>query len=395
VLSTLTAVTPGTFSDPLCVLPGTPAKALAGCKSQASAYPFPATIPPLPNTPFGLNTFVLSWDPVNKYQVPTVNTWNLTIEREIGWGVLARAAYVGSHSSHLMETLNLNPNPVGGGTPRLNAIAGSSLFSTVQQDLQDINATYHSLQLSAEKRMTRGFTILTNYTFSKSIDDLPVQAGVTGFDTSSAKPWDDPTRHAFDRGPSEFDRTHRFVASFVWEIPVPGAMNGWMRALLADWQLSGLVQAQTGRPLTVLQGREISGTGIGKDRGTFTGIDPYSGGACAASGVTSPCKDWITPAAFKIATDPTIKNTFGTVGKGSLRYPGFYSWDMGFAKNFVITERLKLQFRAEFFNIFNRVNFLSSEDVVNSFSSLSTRTFGGLTVGGDPRIGQMALKLSF
>src|SRR4029453_8720936 len=113
-----------------------------------------------------------------------------------------------------METLNLNPAPVGGaGGPRLNAIAGSSLFSTVQQDLQDINSSYHSLQLSAEKRMSKGFTILTNYTYSKSIDDLPVGAGVTGFDTSSALPWDAPGRHQFDRGPSGFAHPHRFRAS--------------------------------------------------------------------------------------------------------------------------------------------------------------------------------------
>jgi len=242
--------------------------------------------------------------------------------------------------------------------------------------------------------MSRGFTILTNYTYSKSIDDLPVQAGVTGFDTSSALPWDADGRHQFDRGPSEFDHTHRFVASFVWELPALSS-SGWMHAIFGNWQVSGLVQAQTGRPVTVLQGSNISGTGIGKDRGTFTGSDPYAGGACAASGTTAPCSDWISPAAFKLASDPTIKNTFGTVGKGSLRFPGLYTWDMGFSKTFGITERLKLQFRAEFFDIFNRVNYLSDEGTVNSFSSLTTRTFGGLTAGGDPRIGQMALKLNF
>jgi hypothetical protein len=96
---------------------------------------------------------VLSWDPVNKYQPPTVYNWNLSIERQLPESVLVRAAYVGSHSSHLTETLNLNPRPVGttSATPtRLNAIAGSPLFSTVQQDSQDINANYNSMQLSAE-----------------------------------------------------------------------------------------------------------------------------------------------------------------------------------------------------------------------------------------------------
>ena len=126
VLSTLTTVTPGTFTDPLCVLPGTPAKALSGCKSQASAYPFPATIPP-PSNAFGLNTFVLSWDPVSKYQVPTLNTWNLTIEREIGYGVLARCIRRVSRKPPHGDAQS-QPGAVGGaGGPRLNAIAGSSL----------------------------------------------------------------------------------------------------------------------------------------------------------------------------------------------------------------------------------------------------------------------------
>src|SRR5262249_14007605 len=157
---------------------------LSGCSSQAAAYPFPGAFPPPKNAPFGLNTFVLSWDPINKYQVPTLYNWNLAIERQLPSNVLVRAAYVGSRGIHLSETLNLNPAPVGGaGGPRLNAIAGFSAFSTVQQDAQDINSIYHSLQLSVEKRLSHGLTVLANYTWSKSLDDLPPGAGVTGFDT--------------------------------------------------------------------------------------------------------------------------------------------------------------------------------------------------------------------
>jgi len=398
VLSTLTTVKPGTFSDPLCAQAGTPGKSIGGCTSQASAYPFPATFPPAKNTPFGFNTFVLTWDPVNKYQVPTLFNWNLTVERQLPSNVVVRAAYVGSRGTHLGETLNLNPAAVGGaGGPRLNAIAGFSAFSTVQEDLQDINSSYHALQASVEKRLSHGLTILANYTWSKSMDDLPPGAGVLGFDTSSARPWDDPLRHQFDWGPSEFDHTHRFVASYVWQLARLTDANRLVRGAFGDWQLSGEMQAQTGRPLTVTQGSNISGTGIGQDRATVTGVDPYSGGACKAAGATSiPCQDWINPAAFKLAADPTIKNTFGNVGKGSLRYPGLYSWDMGLSKNFSFTERWKLQFRAEFFNVFNRVNFLSDEGTVNGFSRLSNaKSFGALQTAGDPRIGQLALKLIF
>src|SRR5207244_2471376 len=138
------------------------------------------------------------------------------------------------------ETINLNPAPVGGGNRRLNAIAGSALFSDIQQDLQDINSSYHSLQLSGERRLSGGLTILGSYTWSKSIDDLPPGAGVTGFDTYSARPWDDPLRHQFDRGPSEFDHTHRFTGSYVWQLPKLGASNRLVRGFVGAWQLSGV-----------------------------------------------------------------------------------------------------------------------------------------------------------
>jgi hypothetical protein len=387
ILSTLTgAVKPGSFSDPLCTKAAT--QAALGCASQSGVYPFPATFPPPKNTQFTLNQLILSWDPNNKYQVPTIYNWNLALERQLPHNVLARVAYVGSHSSHLTETLNQDPAPVGGGNRRLNAIAGSPLFSDIQIDVQDINSSYNSLQLSAERRLSGGLTILGSYTWSKSIDDLPPAAGVTGFDSYSARPWDDPLRHDFDRGPSEFDHTHRFVVSYVWQLPKLANSNGFVRHALGDWQLSGLVSAQTGRPFTVLSGVNNSGTGIGQDRANLVG-DPYGAGACA--GNTKPCVDWLNLNSF--VSNPA--GTFGNLGKGALRYPGAFTWDMGFTKNFAFTERFKLQFRAEFFNIFNRVNFDENQSTGN-FSKLSSKgNFGALQQAGDPRIGQLALKLFF
>lgn len=398
-------VNPGTFADPLCTLAAT--QALQTCTSQASTYPFPFTYPPAQNIQFGLGTFVLSWDPVNKYQPPTVYNWNLAVERQLPANVLARVAYVGSHSSHLTETLDLNRKPVGSvaATPtRLNAIAGSALFSTVQQDLQDINANYNSLQLSAEKRMSRGLTILANYTWSRSLDDLPPGAGVTGFDTSSALPWDDPNRHRFDYGPSEFDHKHRLALSYVWQLPTLKSQNAFVQNVLGGWQITGLMQAQTGRPLTVRQGFDISGTTIGQDRGTFSGANPYSSGACA--GIPF-CQVWLNSGAFlptmvpnpaNAATNivnPLLKNTFGNVGKGSLRFPGTYNWDMGISKTFAITEGFKVQLRGEYFNIFNHVNFLGDETTVNNMSNVGNGNFATLRTAMDPRIGQIALKLIF
>ena len=327
-------------------------------------------------------------------------------------GILARVAYVGSRGTHLTETLNLDPAPfdAGGkkGTLRLNTIVASlgitpsNLFSQVQQDSQDINSNYHSLQVSAEKRMTHSLTILGNYTWSKSIDDLPAGEGVTGFDTAfSARPWDDPLRHQFDRGPSDFDHTHRFVSSFVWELPGFSGSKSFLHHAFGGWQYSGLVAAQTGRPFTVLQGAELSGTGLGQDRGTLVaGVSPYGTTQC---GTTSNCVGWLNKAAF--ATTAASVGTYGASGKNTFRMPGKYNWDMGLSKSFIFTERWKLQFRAEFFNVFNRVNFFDeevpsgagSQPSITNFQKLSAGAFGTFRAGqaGDPRIGQLALKLFF
>jgi hypothetical protein len=161
-----------------------------------------------------------------------------------------------------------------------------------------------------------------------------------------------------------------------------------VRGFLGDWQVSGLVSAQTGRPITVLSGVNNSGTGIGQDRANIVGV-AYGSGACAGS--TKACKDWLNLASF--VNNPA--GTFGNLGKGSLRFPGAFNWDMAFTKNFSFNERFKLQFRAEFFNIFNRVNF-DETIATGNFAKLSSKgNFGALNQAGDPRIGQLALKLFF
>src|SRR5207245_2754138 len=136
--------------------------------------------------------------------------------------------------------------------------------------------------------MTHGVTILANYTWSKSIDDLPPGGGVTdiGADSVSARPWDDPLRHQFDRGPSDFDRKHNFAASFIWQLPRLSKLNILARSILGHWQLGGIVSARTGRPLTIVSGTNRSGTGIGQDRAKLAGA-ALGPGSCAAAGITT------------------------------------------------------------------------------------------------------------
>jgi hypothetical protein len=163
-----------------------------------------------------------------------------------------------------------------------------------------------------------------------------------------------------------------------------------------------VVSAQTGRPFTALQGDEVSGTGIGQDRATLiAGADPYAPGACAAAGINTgsnpkPCVDWLNRASFASKAQAIgTTGTFGNTGKNGFRLPGAYTWDMNTTKSFVFTERWRLEFRAEFFNVFNRANFMDDTASLSNFQKVKASAFGAIQQAADPRIGQLALKLYF
>ncbi len=432
------ASTAGSFSDPLCTLPSTQA-ALNCTGAQAASYPkFPSPFPAPNNFAYSppFNQIAVTYDPSGTYHVPTVYEWNLTVERELSSSILLRVAYVGSRSLRILETQDYNAGACCTTTGKANTGAANLLvaaasggafktntFSTVQADITDINANYHSLQVSGEKRMSHGLTVLANYTYSKSMDDLPFGEGVAGFDTGySALPLSNPNRHRFDYGPSSFDHTHVFSGSYVWQLPSLSQANRVVRHVLGDWQVGGIVSASTGRPITVLQGTEISGTGLGNDRGTYctgkgaagdacqAGITAYGNNSCA--GVTATCVSWLNAAAFEPTkvggtNNATIFGTFGDIGKNALRLPGTFNWDMQLSKYINFTERWKLQLRAEYFNIFNHPNFapestsagtVNGTDQISAFDKLNgNSTFGTFRAGqaGDPRVAQLAVKLFF
>src|SRR6267143_314718 len=446
--------TAGSFSDPLCTQAATQA-ALNCSGAQATSYPtFPSPFPAPTNFPYSppFNQIAVTYDPSGVYHVPTVYEWNLTVERQLSAGFLLRAAYVGSQSLHILETQYYNAGApcdptipgncngkanvgranlavceaTGGtvvschGNPNTSgALFKPNTFSTtVQADINDINASYHSLQTSVEKRMSHGLTILANYTYSKSLDDLPFGEGVSGFDTGySTLPFNDPNRHKMDYGPSSFDHTHVFTGSYVCHSPRVKSSGAFLRYLLDDYEIGGIVSAAGGRPIAVLQGTELSSTGIGQDRGTFiSGIDPYSSNSCA--GVTAKCVSWLTPAAFM--TTAALKTncgatftphcalpTFGNVAKNALRLPRTSNWDVQVSTYFNFSERWKLQIRAEYFNVLNHPNFapeststgpVNGTDQISAFDKINgNAAFGTFRAGqvGDPRVAQLAAKVLF
>jgi hypothetical protein len=334
--------------------------------------------------PVGISTFD------ERLEAPLTYNWNLAFEREIFPEWLARLAYVGSSSLYGRDTKQLNPavyipgSSLGTDARRLFA---ADAIGGIDYATQDRRAHYHSMQLSLVKRFSRGFTVNANYTWSKSMDNRG----------DYVAPWYWPNGDAFQKGPSEFDHKHRLVLSWVYDLPKMSSGNGFVKTIVNGWQWSGIGQYQTGSPFTVKSGADNSRTGLGNDRAVLTGVSLTP---VALAGLAADDKrNWFNPAAF----GRNDLGTFGTLGRNTYYGPQLFSWDMGMFKEFRVKERFQAQFRAEFFNIFNQVNFDnpggSGGNSVSTNLSVGQGGFGVLTRtlpgGGDPRIIQFGLKLAF
>jgi hypothetical protein len=312
----------------------------------------------------------------DEYKVPLTYNFNLTFEREVVTGLMARAAYVGSRNRNGRTDWQLNyadkniPGATTGNTDARRLYAADGL-GDVSMQVQTRESNYNSMQLTLSKRYSHGYTVTSNYTLSKVEGDFGDQVIPYTMNQDRSILW----------GPLDQDHRHRFTTS--WVVDLPGAnMEGPMKWVIGGWQWTGVMQFQTGRPFNITSGQDNSLDGIGNDRAKLTGVStaPPDGAAQTV---------WFNPAAFA----RNDLGTFGDVPKGFLYGPSLHSWDMGLFKNFRFTNDMGVQFRAEFFNIFNQVNF----DIPNT--NVSGAGFGSIQrtdLGfGDPRIIQFGLKFVF
>ncbi len=355
--------------------------------------PFPAPTVPSATTTFPNPTQAITFDPSNNYRIPVTYAFNVTVEQQLAPSLVSRLAYVGSHSSHLFVALEENPAVyTPGSTASTDARRNFQGLSTISEASMSANTGYNSLQATLEKRFSRGFSILANYTWSKSLDTLPAGAKVTGPSSGSSYAMPlytanltyNPNYKSLDTGPSDFDHRQRFVVSYIWRLPSTGHFGGPAgRLALNGWQMNGVVQAQTGDSLTIMAGKDQSMTGIGHDHVVWNGTNPYGAGACAAG--NSKCVNYFNPSVFAL---PAV-GSFGNTTKGEFTGPKYVNWDASLFRDFKLHEEVRMQFRAEYFNLLNHTN-LSDPSVSQSGSG-----FGSITAANDPRIGQLALKLLF
>ncbi len=342
--------------------------------------------------------------PGKSWITPSTYDWNLTIEHQLRSDMALHLSYVGLRNVHLREDIDLNPEGIGIGT---QASRPYQPFTDILEDLNEGASNYNALQVSLEKRpqagsqgILRNITLLVNYTYSKAMDIALANNGGTtdlGSSKGSGVPYGNPLQHQFDTGPSDFDRTHNFVASYSWDLPKFNDMNSLTRWTVGGWTWSGIFTASTGDPLALTTGTDFSKTALGGDRPNFIGPQSEYGGVpaqatrtpCTGSGI---CVPWLNKSVF----GAPATGTFGNVGKDAFRGPSHWNMDMALIKNFYPMkshENIAMQLRGEFFNIFNHPQFA---DPTATFSSGNFGQIRG-TVGGasDYRIIQLALKLSF
>ena len=309
----------GRVEQPLCgcdtVQPATYCHRPAGPFSNpllGQVNPFPAPFPPPGNSVFPLPVLAITYPDDGVYHTPVIYNYNLTVERQVAANWLVRAAYVGSHSSHLAVHLELNPAVY---TP------GSTLSTDARRLFKNYPVYYAC--------PTRPGTRLTIHSNSVWISGSPATshlrrtthfpiAGQRAAKLECDRPWRRRFLHLpwyfnnanfLDRGLSDFDHSHRLVVSWVWQTPHLGGANRWLRGIAGDWQVSGVMQAQTGGPVTILAGQDRSQTNLNRDRAVLTG-PALGAGACKN---TAPCVDYVNPNSFAL---PAV-GTFGNVGKGA------------------------------------------------------------------------------
>ncbi len=279
----------------------------------------------------------------DSFRRPYIQSWNLVLERNLGWGFTGSAGYIATRTIAQSGQINVNAGRIGGGTASqpLNQQFGRVASTNLQNGL--FNSHYDSLQASLKKRFSNGVQMDVAYTWSKAIG-----MATLGADNDGALAIHEPGFIHLNRGLLGIDRRHNFQFTGAWELPFGrgqrwGSDNRVVSALTGGWQLSWLFGAFSGTPFTV----SASGTSLNSP-GNSQRADQVKSEVEKLGGFGSGTP-YYDPTAFMPVTD--IR--YGTAAFNSLISPGAVNLDMGLFREFSITEGIKLQFRVEAFNATN------------------------------------------
>jgi hypothetical protein len=336
--------------------------------------PFPSFFPvPLPKSAFGFQ---------RDLRTPYLQHWNVSLQQELGKSRVVELAYVGSKGTKLITARDINqprPSPV---SPNLRPLPQ---FDDITFEESSANSNYNSLQVRFQQRLDFGLSVLSSYTWSKSIDNA------SSFFSSAGDPNfpQDSFNTAGERGRSNFDVRHRLSLSYGYDFPCGKsrtfiANSGLLSTLLSGWQTLGIMTLQSGRPFTAALQMDIDNSNTGRSTLGFGANDrPNVVGNPELSNRTAD--RWFNTSAFAF---PAF-GSFGNAGRNILDGPRFVNFNMSLLKTTKLREGLDLQLRAEAFNLFNHPNF----NLPDNF--LGSPTFGRILSAGSPRHIQFGLKLLF
>lgn len=392
-----------------------PATVASDPKLSNQLFPSYASLGPFPESSLSFIAVIESENPLDPY----VQSWTLSVERELARNTTLEVNYIGTHSVHLLDRRNISqPLPIPAASlsfcQQQNAAGtyvniNSSPCSVVSRlPYPNFNgfyidsdfhgyANYHAGNVKFEHR-ARDLAATAVFTWAKSLDDKSAAAGVgaTGAGYQGFENNHDPN---LDYGPSDFDVSKRFVASYVWQLPfgrgkaIGSTVNRAADEAIGGWELSGITTFQDGFPFTITA-NDISG--INDSQFPHANVVP---GCKIHANVTQPFQR-LNPDCF---TQPAL-GVFGNIGRNSLRQPGINNWDMAIGKDFSITERLRFLFKMDTFNTFNHHQY--SGDVgglivagsggnENISNSVGAANFGQITGASSSRILQFSGKITF
>ena len=326
---------------------------------------------------------------------PYVEQYNLNIQHEVISNTVVTVAYVGSHGVHLFSGIDKNPPIPTTANGLLSfghlAVPGNNFSYVVNPRINPnfgpyiamepiSTSEYNSLQVLVNRRFSQNFQATLNYTHSKCTDDGALGIGtINGALNTTPGSVMDPYNQALDHGVCSYDLPDVLRINALYSLPFH------KNRVVSGWQLTGIVSKYSGAPFTVGTGfsNTVDPNGDAPRPNYVAGCDPYAG--------AKTVQEWFNPGCYV----PAAPGTLGTAGRNTLRGPGFFDMDLGVLKDTKLTERVNMQFRAEFFNILNHENFalpvLPEPLALNPTGGLITATNQGST----PRQIQFALKLLF
>jgi hypothetical protein len=390
------------FSRPFANLTVDVAEANAGA-TFANPFPpnvplsgFPVWVPYSPATALSLSTLAPNYRPSITQQ------YSLNLQTEMAHDLLLEVGYVGTRGTHLFrarsanQALFANPaSPIRGVTTNTLDNIGQRVpypgFPANGITLLESEGTswYNGLETSLTKRLGHGVQFLASYTFSKILDTDGANLVVVSGGTQT---WGDQNNPRQRYGRASFDRPHRLVLSYVYDLPGPRNRQGLIFKVLGGWSISGVTTFQSGSALTIVDTNPNNAFGISNDRPDLaSGCTPNQ--VLAPGPVTAKLNNYFKAACL---ANPTaigadgLATGFGNIGVGTVNGPDQRNFDIALVKKTSIKERYNIEFRSEFFNAFNTPQF------ANPVTDFASPAFGQISsTAVNPRIVQLALKLTF